>query len=73
MDGGNDTNMRYPRDMLGYGAVPPRADWPGGAAIAVQFVVNYEEGGENCILHKRAQPNTRAVDRAAHLSKFALD
>ena len=51
MDGGNDTNMRYPRDMLGYGAVPPRADWPGGAAIAVQFVVNYEEGGENCILH----------------------
>jgi len=51
MDGGNDTNMRYPRDMLGYGAAPPRADWPGGAAIAVQFVVNYEEGGENCILH----------------------
>ncbi|MCC2095584.1 MAG: allantoinase PuuE [Hyphomicrobiales bacterium] len=37
--------------MHGYGANPPGAQWPGGAAIAVQFVVNYEEGGENCILH----------------------
>lgn len=37
--------------MLGYGATPPDAAWPGGAAIALQFVVNYEEGGENCILH----------------------
>lgn len=43
--------MRYPRDMHGYGHKPPFADWPDGAAIAVQFVVNYEEGGENCILH----------------------
>ncbi|MFT6772510.1 MAG: OHCU decarboxylase [Paracoccaceae bacterium] len=43
--------MRYPRDMHGHGATPPEAAWPGGAAIAVQFVVNYEEGGENCILH----------------------
>ncbi len=42
---------RYPRDMLGYGATPPDAAWPGGAKIAVQFVVNYEEGGENNILH----------------------
>ncbi len=41
----------YPRDLVGYGATPPRADWPGGARIAVQFVLNYEEGGENCILH----------------------
>lgn len=41
----------YPRDMLGYGRTPPHAKWPGGAKIAVQFVVNYEEGGENCILH----------------------
>ncbi|MBN9063885.1 MAG: OHCU decarboxylase [Rhizobiales bacterium 65-9] len=41
----------YPRDMVGYGRNPPRADWPGGAAIAVQFVINYEEGGENNILH----------------------
>ena len=43
--------MPYPRDLHGYGSNPPFADWPGGAAIAVQFVVNYEEGGENCILH----------------------
>jgi putative urate catabolism protein len=41
----------YPRDMVGYGANAPHAQWPGGARIAVQFVVNYEEGGENCILH----------------------
>jgi OHCU decarboxylase len=43
--------MRYVRDMRGYGANPPDPQWPGGARIAVQFVVNYEEGGENCILH----------------------
>ena len=42
---------RYPRDMTGYGESPPKANWPGGAKIAVQFVLNYEEGGENCILH----------------------
>src|SRR6185369_8949384 len=42
---------RYPRDLVGYGRNPPRADWPGGARIAVQFVLNYEEGGENSILH----------------------
>ena len=41
----------YPRDMVGYGANPPHPQWPGGARVAVQFVVNYEEGGENCILH----------------------
>src|SRR3990172_6875014 len=43
--------LAYPRDMAGYGATPPHAKWPGGARIAVQFVVNYEEGGENCVLH----------------------
>jgi putative urate catabolism protein len=43
--------MSYPRDMVGYGANPPDAKWPGGARIAVQFVVNYEEGGENSVLH----------------------
>ena len=42
---------RYQRNMLGYGARPPNAQWPNGAKIAVQFVVNYEEGGENCVLH----------------------
>ncbi len=41
----------YPRDMIGYGRNPPFADWPGGALIALQFVINYEEGGENNILH----------------------
>ena len=41
----------YPRDLIGHGPNPPRANWPGGARIAVQFVMNYEEGGENCILH----------------------
>jgi len=41
----------YPRDLIGYGGTPPQADWPGGARLAVQFVLNYEEGGENCILH----------------------
>lgn len=41
----------YPRNLTGYGATPPQANWPGGARIALQFVLNYEEGGENCILH----------------------
>ena len=40
----------YPRDMIGYGRTPPRFALPGGQRIAVQFVVNYEEGGENCVL-----------------------
>ncbi len=42
---------RYPRDMAGHGQTPPDPHWPGGARIAVQIVVNYEEGGENNILH----------------------
>ncbi|MEZ5722382.1 MAG: allantoinase PuuE [Paracoccaceae bacterium] len=42
---------RYPRDLRGYGRETPDPHWPGAARIAVQFVVNYEEGGENCILH----------------------
>ena len=41
----------YPRDLVGYGRQPPFADWPGRARVAVQFVLNYEEGGENCVLH----------------------
>ena len=41
----------YPRDLRGYGRNPPDPKWPGGARIAVQFVVNFEEGGENNILH----------------------
>jgi allantoinase len=42
---------RYPRDLIGHGRNPPHAQWPNGARIAVQFVLNYEEGGENCVLH----------------------
>ena len=45
------SNPAYPRDLVGYGRNPPHADWPGRARIAVQFVLNYEEGGENCVLH----------------------
>ncbi len=41
----------YPRDLIGYGATPPDPKWPGGARIAVQFVLNYEEGAENSVLH----------------------
>ena len=41
----------YPRDLIGYGAHRPHAKWPGDARVAVQFVINYEEGGENCVLH----------------------
>ncbi|WPH19341.1 allantoinase PuuE [Variovorax paradoxus] len=46
-----DTTLPYPRDLVGYGRNPPHAQWPGGARIAVQFVLNYEEGGENATLH----------------------
>ncbi len=42
---------RYPRDMHGHGGTPPNPDWPGEARIALQFVINYEEGGENAVLH----------------------
>lgn len=41
----------YPRDLVGYGQNPPHPKWPNGARIAVQFVLNYEEGAENCVLH----------------------
>jgi len=46
-----DTTRPYPRDLVGYGRTPPHAQWPGRARIAVQFVLNYEEGGENSVLH----------------------
>lgn len=45
------TDSSYPRDLIGYGRNPPHPHWPGDARIAVQFVLNYEEGGENCVLH----------------------
>jgi putative urate catabolism protein len=46
-----DTTLPYPRDLVGYGRNPPHAAWPGNARVAVQFVLNYEEGGENATLH----------------------
>lgn len=46
-----DSTLPYPRDLVGYGAQVPHAQWPHGARIAVQFVLNYEEGGENSVLH----------------------
>jgi putative urate catabolism protein len=46
-----NSTLPYPRDLKGYGRTPPHARWPGQARIAVQFVLNYEEGGENCVLH----------------------
>jgi OHCU decarboxylase len=54
--------MRYPRNMQGYGRTPPDAKWPGGAHIAVQFVLNYEEGGENNVLHGDAASEAFLVD-----------
>ena len=46
-----DTTAPYPRDLIGYGRTPPHPHWPGNARVAVQFVLNYEEGGENSVLH----------------------
>ncbi|MGO3343806.1 MAG: allantoinase PuuE [Marinomonas sp.] len=43
--------MSYDRDLFGYGAKPVHPQWPNNARVALQFVVNYEEGGENCVLH----------------------
>jgi putative urate catabolism protein len=52
----------YPRDLVGYGQDPPHADWPGGARIAVQMVLNYEEGAENSVLHGDAASETFLSD-----------
>ena len=55
---------RYPRDFRGYGPNPPDAQWPGGAKIAVSLVLNYEEGGENSLLHGDAQSEAFLSDIA---------
>src|SRR5262245_30648610 len=47
--------MSYPRDLIGYGPIPPDPRWPGGARLALQIVMNYEEGGERAILHGDAE------------------
>lgn len=72
--------QNYPRDLVGYGAVPPQAGWPNGAQIAIQFVLNYEEGGENSVLH--GDPSSEvflseiigaaALDGARHMSMESI-
>jgi putative urate catabolism protein len=52
----------YPRDLVGYGRGPPHAHWPGGARIAVQLVLNYEEGAERSVLHGDASSETFLSD-----------
>jgi putative urate catabolism protein len=60
----------YPRDLVGYGPTPPHADWPGGARIAVQFVLNLEEGAEECVLHGDAG-SERFLSEIANAQSFA--
>lgn len=69
----------YPRDMRGHGEHPPHAQWPGNARVAVQFVLNYEEGGENCVLHGDEHSETFLSDivgaeayRDRHMSMESL-
>jgi putative urate catabolism protein len=45
------SDSAYPRDLIGYGRTPPHPHWPSGARVALQFVLNHEEGAENCVLH----------------------
>lgn len=59
-----DPANRYPRDFRGHGPTPPDARWPGGAKIAVSIVLNYEEGGENNLLHGDAQSEAFLSDIA---------
>ncbi len=58
------TQTLYPRDLVGYAGRPPHPRWPGGARLAVNFVVNLEEGGERCILHGDATSEVRLTDLA---------
>ena len=70
----------YPRDMCGYGPRPPEANWPGRARTAVQFVINYEEGGENCVLHGDSASEAflseivgaEAIEGARHMNMESL-
>jgi len=76
---GMGTYDNYPRDMIGYGPRPPHPHWPKGARIALQFVLNYEEGGENNVLHGDAASETflseiigAAAFPARHLSMESI-
>jgi putative urate catabolism protein len=71
--------LPYPRDLIGYGRHPPHARWPGGARIALNFVLNYEEGAENSVLHGDAASETFLSEmivaqafEARHLSMESL-
>ena len=55
---------RYPRDMIGYGPRAPQVAWPGGARVAISLVLNYEEGGENSVLHGDGQSEAFLSDIA---------
>jgi putative urate catabolism protein len=71
---------QYPRNLTGYGANPPDPKWPGGARLALQFVLNYEEGGENSVLHGDAGAETflseivgaAPADGARHMSMESI-
>lgn len=71
---------RYPRDLIGYGPNPPKANWPANARLALQFVLNYEEGAENSVLHGDPAAETflseiigaRPVIGARHMSMESL-
>jgi len=69
----------YPRDLIGYGRTPPHPRWPAGARVALQFVLNHEEGGESCVLHGDAASETFLSEiigarafRARHMSMESL-
>ena len=70
----------YPRDMVGYGAAPPDPQWPGGARLALQFVLNYEEGAERSVLHGDAASESflseivgaKPYEGARHMSMESL-
>jgi peptidoglycan/xylan/chitin deacetylase (PgdA/CDA1 family) len=74
------TDAGYPRDLRGYGEHAPDPKWPGGARVAVQFVLNYEEGGENCILHGDAAaeaflseiPGAQPIVGARHMNMESI-
>src|SRR6476619_5032983 len=60
----------YPRDLVGYADQPPDPRWPGGARLAVNFVVNYEEGGERSVLHGDKVAETRLSDLVTGCTAF---
>src|SRR5271168_2658568 len=60
-----NSSEQYPRDLIGYGASPPHPRWPSEARIAVSIVLNYEEGGEHCVLHGDAHSESVLTDVGA--------